>query len=69
LGANSGADQLPPVPPQKTDSEIFNKFGPASVSDRRCTMRDHDFVSDGFLALIVAALVLLCSGWLVLAFS
>jgi hypothetical protein len=31
-------------------------------------MRDHDFVSDGFLALIVAALVLLCSSWLVLAF-
>jgi hypothetical protein len=31
-------------------------------------MRDHDFVSDGFLALIVAALVLLCSSWVVLAF-
>ena len=30
-------------------------------------MRNHDFVSDGFLALI--ALVLLCSSWLVLAFS
>jgi hypothetical protein len=52
----------------KPDSEIFNKFGPASVSDGRCTMRDHDFVSDGFLALIVAALVLLCSSWVVLAF-
>jgi hypothetical protein len=32
-------------------------------------MHDRDFVSDGFLALIVAALVLLCSSWLVLAFS
>jgi len=32
-------------------------------------MRDHDFVPDGFLALIVTALVLLCSGWLVIAFS
>jgi hypothetical protein len=32
-------------------------------------MRDHDFVSAGFLALIVTALVLLCSSWLVLAFS
>jgi hypothetical protein len=30
-------------------------------------MRNHDFVSDGFLALIVTAL--LCSSWLVLAFS
>jgi hypothetical protein len=27
-------------------------------------MRNHDFVSDGFLALIVTALVLLCSSWL-----
>ncbi|SIO39090.1 hypothetical protein SAMN05443247_04751 [Bradyrhizobium erythrophlei] len=32
-------------------------------------MRDHDIVSDGFLALIVAALVLLCSSWVVLAFK
>jgi hypothetical protein len=31
--------------------------------------RSTDFVSDGFLALIVTALVLLCSSWLVLAFS
>jgi len=54
---------------KKADSEIFNKFGPASVSDRRCTMRNHDFVSDGFLALIVTALVLLCSSLLVIAFG
>ena len=39
------------------------------VSGRRCSMRNHDFVSDGSLALIVTALVLLCSSWLVLAFS
>jgi hypothetical protein len=32
-------------------------------------MRNHDFVSDGFLALIVAGLLLLCSGLLVIAFS
>ncbi|MET3845799.1 hypothetical protein ABIE49_007877 [Bradyrhizobium sp. OAE829] len=32
-------------------------------------MRDHDFVSGGFLALIITALVMLCSSWLVLAFS
>jgi hypothetical protein len=32
-------------------------------------MRNHDFVSDGFLALIVTALVLLCSSLLVIAFS
>ena len=32
-------------------------------------MRNHDFVSDGFLALIVTALVLLCSCLLVVALS
>ena len=32
-------------------------------------MRIHNFVSDGFLALIVSCLVMLCSGLLVLAFS
>ena len=54
---------------QKADSEIFNKFGPASFSDRRCTMRNHDFVSDGFLALIATCLLLLCSSLFVIAFS
>jgi hypothetical protein len=32
-------------------------------------MRHDDFVSDGFLAVTAASLVLLCSGLLVLAFS
>jgi cytochrome b561 len=32
-------------------------------------MRNHDFVSDGFLALIATCLVMLCSGWLVIAFG
>ena len=32
-------------------------------------MRNQDFVSYGFLALIVTILALLCSSWLVLAFS
>ena len=32
-------------------------------------MRNHDFVSEGFLGLIAACLVMLCSGWLVIAFS
>jgi hypothetical protein len=32
-------------------------------------MRNHDFVSDGSLALIVTALVLLCSSSLVLALA
>jgi hypothetical protein len=32
-------------------------------------MRHHDFVSDGFLAVATASLVLLCSGLLALAFS
>jgi hypothetical protein len=51
------------------DSEIFNKFGPTSFTDRGCSMRNHDFVSDGFLALIATGLVLLCSSLLVIAFS
>ena len=55
---------------KKADSEIFNKFGTASVSGQEvCTMRNHDFVADGFLALIAASLVLLCSGLLVIAFG
>ena len=57
------------IPVAKADSEIFNKFGPASFEDRRRIVGNHDFVSDGFLALIVTALVLLFSGWLFLAFS
>ncbi len=32
-------------------------------------MHNHDFVSDGFLALIATGLVLLCSSLLVIAFS
>jgi len=32
-------------------------------------MRTHDFVSDGFPALIASSLVLLCSSSLVIAFS
>jgi hypothetical protein len=32
-------------------------------------MRNHDFVSPGFLALIAACLVTLCSGLLVIAFK
>jgi len=30
-------------------------------------MRDRDFVSEGFLALIATCIVLLCSSWLVIA--
>jgi hypothetical protein len=32
-------------------------------------MRNHDFVSDGFLALIAAGFLLLCSSLIVIAFS
>jgi len=32
-------------------------------------MHNHDFVSDGFLAVTAAGLVLLCSSLLVIAFS
>ena len=34
----------------------------------RCTMRNDDFVSDGFLALVAAGLVVLCSTLLAIAF-
>ena len=40
-----------------------------STPNGRCMMRNHDFVSDGFPAVIAASLVLLCSGWLAIAFS
>ena len=39
------------------------------TSTPRCTMRNHDLVSEGFLAVIAASLVLLCSGLLAIAFS
>jgi hypothetical protein len=32
-------------------------------------MRNHDFVSDGFLAVIAASFVVLCSGLLAIAFA
>jgi hypothetical protein len=32
-------------------------------------MRNHDFVSDGFLAVTAAGFVVLCSGLLAIAFS
>src|SRR5216684_8449257 len=34
----------------------------SSTPSGRCTMRNHDFVSDEFLAVTAASLVLLCSG-------
>jgi hypothetical protein len=64
----AGRSRAAPATDAKVDSEIFNKFG-RSIESGRYTMRNHDFVSDGFLALIVAGLLLLCSGWLVIAFS
>jgi hypothetical protein len=60
---------LPQPQTQKADSEIFNKFGSASGAAGVCTMGNHDFVSDGFLALIAAGLLLLCSSLLVIAFA
>ena len=64
-----GLPWWPTSPLFKADSEIFNKFVPASSTTERCTLRNHDFVSDGFLALIAACLVTLCSGLLIIAFS
>ena len=67
---------VPETAGRLTDSFHRSSGSPASRSGwisatngRRRIMRNHDFVSDGFLALIVTALVMLCSGWLVLAFS
>jgi len=45
------------------------QMGRHQHSERRCTMRNHDLVSDGFLAVVAASLVLLCSGLLAIAFS
>ena len=65
----AGRSRSPPAnPTQRPISEIFNKFG-RSIESGRCTMRNRDLVSDGFLALIVAGLLLLCSSLLVIAFS
>ena len=44
----------------------FNKFGRASD---QCNMRSHDLVSDGFLTLTAASLVLLCSSLLAFALA
>lgn len=51
-------------------------FGPffsirPSIEDEsgRCLMRNHDLVSDGFLALTAGGLVLLCSSLVALAFG
>ena len=44
-------------------------FARAQDKSRGVPMRNHDFVSDGFLAIIAASLVLLCSGLLAIAFS
>jgi hypothetical protein len=42
-----------------------------SIEDEsgRCPMRNHDLVSDGFLALTAGGLVLLCSSLVALAFA
>jgi hypothetical protein len=49
---------------ERADSEIRT-----SITSGRCTMLKHDFVSDGFLALTAAGLVLLCSSLLAVAFG
>jgi hypothetical protein len=43
----------------------------SSIEDEsgRCPMRNHDLVSDGFLALTAGGLVLLCSSLMALAFG
>jgi hypothetical protein len=52
-------------PDAKADSEIFNKFGRVSeVAGVPCVT---DFVSDGFLALVAAGLLLLFSILLAIA--
>jgi hypothetical protein len=64
--------QTEPRPPHhvffgKACSEILtNRTG---NENGRCIMRHHDFVSEGFLALTAAGIVLLCSSLLAIAFS
>ena len=57
---------------EESQTDLFStKTGPecSLLQRQEAYMRNHDFVSDGFLALIVTALVLLCSCLLVVAFS
>jgi hypothetical protein len=53
-------------PDAKADSEIFNKFGPASAA-AGIPMRNRDFISNGFLALVAAGLLLLFSSLVAIA--
>jgi hypothetical protein len=53
---------------RKAALSLFLNAGQRS-SIGRCTMRRHDFVSDGFLAVTAASFVLLCSGLLAIAFT
>ena len=53
---------------RKSRSETSLRFR-TDIENGECIMRYHDFVSDGFLALTAAGLVLLCSSLLAMAFS
>ena len=58
-----------PYPEHRISSRSRKNSDQSPFGDRRCIMRNHDFVSDGFLALIATSLVMLCSGLLIIALS
>jgi hypothetical protein len=63
----AGRSRAAPATDAKADSEIFNKFGRSIRYPAGVPMRNRDFVSDAFLALIATGLVLLCSSLLAIA--
>jgi hypothetical protein len=63
LGTDIDFRRKQPIP-----KSLINSDQPA-LATGGSTMRNHDFVSDGFLALIATCLVLLCSSLLVIVFG
>jgi hypothetical protein len=50
-------------------AHAFDGYRFEGLTKGRATMRNHDFVSDGLLAVTVASLLLLCSSLLAIAFA
>jgi hypothetical protein len=63
LGTDIDFRRKQPIP-----KSLINSDQP-TLATGGSTMRNHDFVSDGFLALIATCLVLLCSSLLVIVFG
>ena len=50
-------------------AHAFDGYRFKDLTKGSATMRNHDFVSNGFLAVTAASLMLLCSGLLAIAFA